>query len=136
MIIVKVKAILPKIQEAIKLSNIHDNIRNQLDSEAEGQHWLDRVKKKQEDTNFTTTGQNLKEYLIGLTTEEVALIQSVMYIGRESKYDSSVEEEPESALRSLYDRARQQDKDEMVFQITGKKHISRFLWDGLKILGL
>lgn len=136
MIITRVRVIVPKLQETIKLYNVHDSIRKVLNEKYKDLNWQDKVNKMSEDEAFTTSEENLIDFLSKLSTEEVALIQSVMYLGRESRYDLEVVKEPEASLESLFNNARQTDKDDMISQITSKKHLSNFLWEGIKILGL
>lgn len=136
MITSRVRVIVPKLQEIIKLYNVHDSIRKVLNEKYKDLHWQDKVNKMSEDDAFTTSEENLNAFLSKLSAEEIALIQSVMYLGRESRYDSEVVKEPEASLDSLFNNARLTDKDDMISQITSKKHLSNFLWEGIKILGL
>lgn len=152
------KALLlePVIEETIRLNHIlNQTVEDFTNTHPDSNDSLKIISDMFMDEDCSKAREDVTNYLEQLTQEEVALIQAVMYVGRDNKSSLSnkyrTEEEikkyhsdedpgenlsPEELLEYYYNSTKNDLKENAIQHMLGKGQLSKYLKDGIAILKL
>ena len=94
-----------------------------------------RRKLVESDQEYTKENDALKKYVDNLSFEDVKVLQTVMYLGRDREYDENLSSsEIYKEVREGFDMQGWDSKEIEAHQMTGKIPLDQYLNNGLKIL--
>ncbi|QLG38133.1 hypothetical protein HW560_08380 [Paenibacillus sp. E222] len=146
----RAKDLIPVVEEIIQLKQVCDQAARALEEHYGHLSSIEKFEKYVEDEHSQHARSNIEDYLEILSKYDIAIIQSIMYSGRDHHRSVSIEHEnnveqtesydendgytPRDSFIAYYNSVKNDNKNGAIQHLLGKGQLTQYLINGIQII--